>query len=96
MFDVLVTSYDKAKNDLLVEVKSSIESAHVRMAVGQIFHYSFVLKDNKDPHLAILLPHQPSAEIVSFLQSRRIGLLWFENHKLCTEDSWLACIAPKN
>jgi len=39
VFDVLVNDFDPKGADLLVEVKSSVEMAHVRMAVGQLFDY---------------------------------------------------------
>ena len=41
MFDVLVKSYNRHGNDLLIEAKNSAESANIRMAVGQLYHYWF-------------------------------------------------------
>jgi len=96
MFDVLVKRYDSDGNDLLIEVKSSIESPHVRMAVGQLFEYCFTLKGDEQPHLAMLLPERPGKKVLSFLQWANVGLLWFENHQLCTEDEWLEHIAFKS
>jgi hypothetical protein len=45
MFDVLVKDFDGKGNDLLVEVKSAVETAQVRMAVGQLFDYWFVSRE---------------------------------------------------
>lgn len=78
MFDALVKDYDGKKNDLLIEVKSSTEPPHVRMAIGQLFDYWFTLKGDKEPHLAVLLPERPSKEIENFLNWLGVGLLWFE------------------
>lgn len=93
MFDVLVQRYDHDGNDLLVEVKSSSDSPQIRMAVGQLFDYWFILQGNKEPHLAILLPERPADELVNFIQWLNIGLMWFEGDQLFTEDSWLESIA---
>lgn len=40
MFDTLVKNYNGEGDDLLIEVKSSAEDAHVRMAIGQLYAYS--------------------------------------------------------
>ena len=96
MFDVLVEQYDSNGNDLLIEVKSSIERPHVRMAVGQLLDYWFTLKGGKEPHLAVLLPKRPDEEVVGFLQWMRVGLMWFEGGQLCTVDDWLGHIASKS
>lgn len=89
MFDVLVKKYDGGGNDLLIEVKSSIESPHIRMAVGQLFNYWFTLKEHDEPHLAMLLPERPSQEVEKFLKWVDVGLIWLENDRLCTGDKWL-------
>ena len=93
MFDVLVRNYDGNKNDLLIEVKSSVESPHVRMAVGQLFDYWFKLKGDEEPHLAVLLPERPTKEIEVFLEWLDVGLMWFQNERLCTISKWLKPIA---
>ena len=89
MFDVLVKNYDGDKNDLLVEVKSSSEAAHIRMAIGQVFDYWFRTKGESDPHLAILLPNSPDEEAKSLLEWLDIGILWFSGEKLETCCEWL-------
>jgi hypothetical protein len=93
MFDVLVKGYDGDGNDLLIEVKSSIESPHVRMAVGQLLDYWFILNEAKEAHLAVALPTRPSKEIENFLKWMEVGLLWFEEDRLCTGNKWLESIA---
>lgn len=94
MFDVLVKRYD-GEIDLLIEVKSSIETANIRMAVGQLFHYWYELNQGDKTHVAVLLPDRPSEGSESFLKWMNIGLLWFEGDQLCTVDSWLQCVARK-
>jgi len=89
MFDVLVKKYD-AQADLLIEVKSSIEVANVRMAIGQLLDYRMRLNATPEPHLAILLPARPEEEVIDLLVLLEIGLLWFEADLICTEDAWLA------
>ncbi len=93
MFDVLVCRYDEEGNDLLIEVKSSIEIPSVRMAVGQLFHYWHVLHGDSDPHLAVLLPERPPLSVEYFLSWMSVGLLWYEGDTLFTADEWLQCIA---
>lgn len=95
MFDVLVKRYDGHEIDLLIEVKSSIETANIRMAVGQLFHYWYELNQGNEPHVAVLLPERPSEGCESFLKWMDVGLLWFEGEQLCTVDSWLQCVARK-
>ena len=94
-YDVMVKRYDSKGNDLLIEVKSTTDAAVVRMAVGQLFHYSFTLASKNTPHLAVMLPDRPSNDIVSFLEWMEIGLLWFEENQLHTVNKWLSCIAKK-
>jgi len=95
MFDVLVKRYDGNEKDLLIEVKSSIETAHIRMAVGQLFHYWYELNQGVEPHVAILLPEKPSEDNESFLKWMKVGILWYEGEQLFTSDRWLQCIAQK-
>ena len=90
LFDIMVKKYDEDGNDLLVEAKSSVGSPHIRMAVGQLYHYWFHLKGNVDnPHLAILLPSKPADADIEFLQQMDIGTLWFERGALVTANEWL-------
>lgn len=90
MYDILVKNYDGDGNDLLIEAKSSTEAAHVRMAVGQLYHYWFVLKNDLDDcHLAVLLPEAPTSSVKSFLDELDIGLLWFNGKGIKTSTTWL-------
>jgi hypothetical protein len=91
-FDALVKRYNGV-DDLLIEAKSSSELPHLRMAVGQVFNYWFQLHGDKEPHLAILMPARPSECAIKFLEWMEVGMLWFEDKKLKTRTSWLACIA---
>ncbi|MCX7066919.1 MAG: hypothetical protein NTW85_04400 [Methylococcales bacterium] len=84
MFDVLVKNYDKNKNDLLIEVKSSSEAAHIRMAMGQLYDYWFTIKGDIEPHLAILIPSKPDEDIIKLLEWLDIGILWFSGEELET------------
>lgn len=93
MFDALVKNYDGDKNDLLIEVKSSTEAPHVRMAVGQLFDYWVRLKGQDVHHLAVLLPERPGADVVTLLAWLEVGLMWFEGEKLCVGNDWLVSLA---
>ena len=93
MFDAMVKSYDGSNTDLLIEVKSSCEVAHIRMAVGQLYSYSYFLNSNSENHLAVLLPERPSTQVVNWLTWLDIGLLWFSDDSLHTTSQWLDCIA---
>jgi hypothetical protein len=97
MFDVLVKDYDGEKNDLLIEAKSSAESANIRMAVGQLFHYWFGLGNSlAEAHLALLVPERPTDEILRFLEELEIGALWFEGGRLVTENDWLEHLSSES
>ncbi|WP_041523139.1 hypothetical protein [Gilvimarinus agarilyticus] len=95
MFDALVRNYSEDE-DLLIEVKSSTETPHVRMAVGQLFNYWYELKGNAEPNIAILLPEKPDQSNISFLGWMEVGLMWFENDQLCTVNDWLKHLTNKN
>lgn len=97
-YDVMVQNYDQGKNNLMIEVKSSIEIAHIRMAIGQLYSYwHHIYKEKYKPHLAILLPGEPDDEIKALLSWQQIGLLWIEQDGLCTCTDWLqhlTAVAP--
>ena len=95
MFDVLVQKYNQ-KQDLIIEVKSSLEQPNIRMAVGQLFDYWYALKGDEEPHIAILLPEAPDSECVKFLEWMDIGLLWFKQDELYTSTEWLKQLASKS
>ena len=89
MFDVLVKDYNKNKNNLLIEVKSSSEAAHIRMAIGQLYDYWFTINGDVNPHLAILIPSKPDEDIIKLLEWLNIGILWFSGEELKTCCGWL-------
>lgn len=95
MFDVLVQKYNQ-KQDLIIEVKSSIEKPNIRMAVGQLFDYWYGLKGNEYPHIAILLPEAPDSECTNFLEWMHVGLMWFEKDQLHTSTEWLGELTIKS
>lgn len=89
-YDVLVTNYDGEGNDLLLEVKSSTDTAQIRMAIGQVFAYWHSLAGPTDDcHTAIVLPQRPDLVTEELLQWLDIGLLWFEDQELRTNTDWL-------
>jgi hypothetical protein len=91
MYDVMIENYNGENDDLLIEVKSSTESAHIRMAVGQLYDYWFLLNGMVDPpHLAVLLPSKPNEKIQEMLKWLDVGLLWFLGGKLATNCGWLS------
>lgn len=95
MFDVLVQKYNQ-KQDLIIEVKSSLEQPNIRMAVGQLFDYWYALKGNEEPQMAILLPDEPDSECIKFLEWVGIGLMWFKKDQLYTSTEWLKQLAIKS
>lgn len=95
MFDVLVQKYNQ-KQDLMIEVKSSLEKPNIRMAVGQLFDYWYALKGDEEPHIAILLPEEPDNECTKFLEWMNIGLMWFKNNQLYTSTEWLKQLVSKS
>jgi hypothetical protein len=61
----------------LIEAKSSASREHIRMAVGQLLDYAFQgIKKFGDPHKAILLPSEPRSDIVDWLDSLQIKIIW--------------------
>lgn len=90
MFDVMVKEFD-GENDLLIEVKSSLDQGQLRMAVGQLYDYWFRLKGTEaDDYLAILLPEEPNMEQKALLEWLDIGVLWFDvDGKLVSGSDWL-------
>lgn len=76
-FDVLLRGYGKL--DLLIEVKSSVDMASVRMAVGQLFSYWYALNPDQDIELVVVLPEKPEQSVQDYLDWMKIGLLWLEN-----------------
>lgn len=66
----------------LVEAKCSTSREHIRMAVGQLLDYAFQGRASfKNVHKAILLPRKPSADIIEWLQSLQIEVIWREGAK---------------
>jgi hypothetical protein len=52
------------------------------MAVGQLLDYAFQGRaEFKNVHMAILLPRKPGADIVEWLQSLSIDVIWRERAK---------------
>jgi hypothetical protein len=96
-YDVLVRDYDRAGNDLLIEVKSSTDSSQVRMAIGQVFAYWHRLKGGTDDiHCAVLLPSRPTGSVIDLLGWLEIGVLWIEKKQLQTITDWLVGFATLN
>lgn len=97
MFDILVKNYNHDGSDLMIEAKSSIETPHVRMAMGQLLEYWHELKGEEEPHhLAVLLPARPAENIIAFLEWMDIGLMWFEREELKVIGVWLEHLGNKS
>lgn len=64
----------------LIEAKGSSKRDAIRMAIGQLFDYTFVAtQDGVSPfRLAILLPERPAVSIIELLRSERvqISVVW--------------------
>jgi hypothetical protein len=90
LFDACIANYNGASESLLVEVKSSIEDADIRMAIGQLHAYWFAEMGDQKPHIAVLLPSKPNRQAVNLLHWCNVGLLWFAADGLHTTTHWLA------
>jgi len=88
MYDVEVEAFN-GKDRLLIEAKSSTDEADVRMAIGQLFAYSYHLKRSDDDCQAVLLPQRPNQTIMGLIDSLEMGLMWFEDDSVVTETKWL-------
>jgi hypothetical protein len=89
-YDVMIKHYNDSGQDLIVEVKSSSETANLRMAVGQLFSYSYSLNKKREFDLCVLLPEKPTPHDSQWLEWLEIGLIWFSGDKLETNCDWLA------
>jgi uncharacterized protein len=71
-------AYEQARQNL-IEAKSSTSREHIRMAVGQLLDYAFQGSHKfGNPHKAILLPSEPRSDIVKWLESLNIKVIWRE------------------
>ncbi len=90
LYDILIKNYDTADNDLLLEVKSSIDPAQIRMAIGQVYAYWHrLMGPSQDCHTAIVLPKHPDPKTEQLLNWLEIGLIWLEEGELYTSTEWL-------
>lgn len=91
-YDVIVKRYNSSGQDLIVEVKSSSETANLRMAVGQLFSYWYRLNEKREFDLCVLLPERPTQSDAEWLAWLEIGLIWFSaaGDRLETNCDWLA------
>ncbi len=83
-FDALIQQYNEAGNDLLLEVKTSVNVPDVRLAMGQLLDYRRFLERPNETHLGILLPERPPGRITDFVGSvnhllgrQLVTLYWF-------------------
>jgi hypothetical protein len=73
---LLCDAHEKDRNNL-IEAKSSNRREYLRMAVGQLLDYAFLGKEEfGTPHMAILLPKKPEAEILTWLEGLTIKVIW--------------------
>jgi len=69
-------AWEKERQNL-IEAKGSTSREDIRMAVGQLFDYSFQGKEKyKQPNMAILLPKKPSPKSVEWLEPVGIKIIW--------------------
>ncbi len=87
-YDINVVRFD-GDSDLMVEVKSSHEEAHVRMAIGQLLAYSFHDGRPRRCRKAVLFPAEPGRGVKELLAWLDIGCLWFEGESPRTSTAWL-------
>lgn len=68
--------FDERRRNL-IEAKASIKREDIRMAVGQLFDYGFyAAKRFGKLNRAVLLPKEPAADVIEWLQPLEIGLIW--------------------
>jgi hypothetical protein len=84
MFDVLVKNINPDSEDLLIEVKSSVKMADIRMAVGQLMDYSRQLENYKKTYRAVFTPEKPDKNVLEFLNFYNFHLIWMEEEKIFT------------
>jgi len=86
LYDIMVMDCLKGKQgseSLLIEVKSSSEEPHVRMAIGQLFAYAYRL--GLDAYKsAVLLPAEPATHLQELLHHLDIGCIWYCDPNLVT------------
>ncbi len=70
---------DYSKNRI-IEVKAGVSRGYVREAVGQVLEYVYQLKRIKNQSWtpAILLPGKPTDDLIGFVESLGIELIWEE------------------
>ena len=76
MYGLRCDAFEHERNNL-IEAKSSVRREYIRMAVGQLLDYAFLARRNaKDPGKAILVPRRPGDDVLSWLQSLGISVIW--------------------
>jgi hypothetical protein len=66
----------------LIEAKASTKREYIRMAVGQLFEYTYMgRKRFGRPNMAILLPEKPRPETVKWLAELHIRSVWKEKDR---------------
>jgi hypothetical protein len=66
--------YDQSANEL-IEAKGTATRGAIREAIGQLFDYRRHIPPD-DPHLAVLLPHRPSEDLVDLLHTCAITCIY--------------------
>jgi hypothetical protein len=63
----------------LLEAKCSTKREYIRMAVGQLLEYGFLMAvGSTKPHLAVLLPEKPDMGKLAWLSVHDISVVWKE------------------
>ncbi|MFJ4185548.1 hypothetical protein [Kitasatospora sp. NPDC089509] len=79
MSSTLRTDLYDATDHVLYEAKGSGSREDVRMAIGQLLDYSRYVKTptrQHEPHMVVLLPAPPAADMQALLAHHRIGLVY--------------------
>jgi len=64
----------------LIEAKSEASREKIRMAVGQVLDYAFNLEKKLGKlNMAILIPKKPQKDLVQWLDSLKISVVWEDN-----------------
>lgn len=83
-YDALIRNYCGRGRSLLIEVKSSVDIASIRLAIGQLYDYRRHLPNAAATDTAILLPKKPDADAYGLLQDLGIHTLWFASRDVDT------------
>jgi hypothetical protein len=86
--DGIETVEGEPESTNLVEAKCSARREYIRMAVGQLLDYEFQGREHfANTHKAILLPEKPPREVLAWLNSIQIKVVWRSGNAFVDNDN---------